>query len=105
MKGTVELSDSDLISAALRELEEESGISPDQIQHSTCWGSWDSGFQQQYWHFVYCEISDLPDRWSHFTQDDGGRLFDFFWHPLSEPLPSDCHPLFMAAIAQIAQYI
>ncbi len=111
VKGTVEASDVNLVSAAIRELEEESGILPAQIQQTAYWGSWDSGFQGQYWHFVYCKVSEgpelaaLPEHWSHFAQDDGGHLFDFFWHPLSGPLPIDCHPLFIAAIAQIKQYI
>jgi 8-oxo-dGTP pyrophosphatase MutT (NUDIX family) len=105
IKGTVEAHDVNLISAALRELEEESGILPAQVQKTTDWGSWESGFQEQSWHFVYCETADLPEHWSHFTHDDGGHHFTFFWHSLKQQAPPDCHPVFIAAITQIKQYI
>ncbi len=48
VKGTLEMKDSAVESAALRELEEESGIS--KVSSTKYLGSWESGFQNQLWH-------------------------------------------------------
>ncbi|ODB33473.1 DNA mismatch repair protein MutT [Pseudoalteromonas sp. BMB] len=100
VKGTVELTDKSLENAALRELEEESGIS--NVLSTEYMGSWESGFQNQVWHFVLCKTSEkLPDSWSFYTQDDGGHEFQFFWHKLGEPLHFKCHQVFFEAIKQV----
>ncbi|ETZ10244.1 DNA mistmatch repair protein MutT [Vibrio parahaemolyticus M0605] len=59
VKGTVETFDESYITAAKRELAEESGIA--HIISARYLGSWDSGFQNQAWHFVLCECADLAD--------------------------------------------
>lgn len=46
VKGTVEPFDCDFLSAAKRELAEESGIV---VNHTTYLGAWESGFQEQRW--------------------------------------------------------
>ncbi len=77
VKGTVETFDESYITAAKRELAEESGITHVISARYLC--SWDSGFQNQAWHFVLCECADLADSWTFHTQDDGGHDFAFFW--------------------------
>ncbi|EOU2464937.1 NUDIX domain-containing protein [Vibrio navarrensis] len=100
VKGTLESTDESFESAALRELEEESGIS--NVSSSRYLGYWESGFQNQQWHFVSCEIQDeLPNQWSFFTQDDGGHEFKFFWHQLKTQLNFKCHKVFSDAIKQV----
>ncbi|HFQ5285741.1 TPA: NUDIX domain-containing protein, partial [Vibrio vulnificus] len=60
VKGTLESSDISIESAALRELKEESGLSSVSSAHYL--GCWESGFQNQLWHFVLCEIDqELPN--------------------------------------------
>ncbi|CAH0536600.1 NUDIX hydrolase [Vibrio marisflavi] len=100
VKGTLELTDCSIYSAALRELQEESGIS--KISSTMYLGSWESGFQNQQWHFVLCEIEqNLPNHWGFYTQDDGGHEFNFFWHKLGDETTFKCHKLFSDAIKQV----
>lgn len=100
IKGTLELTDSSMESAALRELVEESGIS--KVSSTKYLRSWESGFQNQLWHFVLCEVSEsLPNNWSFYTQDDGGHEFNFFWHKLGGCLEFECHKVFCKAIKQV----
>ncbi|MGR5554193.1 NUDIX hydrolase [Vibrio alfacsensis] len=100
VKGTVEMSDDSLESAALRELKEESGISS--VSTTRYLSSWESGYQNQLWHFVLCDVSEtLPAVWSFYTQDDGGHEFSFFWHKLGNPINLKCHKLFSDAIKQV----
>lgn len=77
VKGTVETFDESYITAAKRELAEESGITHVISARYLC--SWDSGFQNQAWHFVLCECADLEDSWTFHTKDDGGHDFAFFF--------------------------
>ncbi|EGR1758011.1 NUDIX domain-containing protein [Vibrio parahaemolyticus] len=100
VKGTLELTDSSVESAALRELKEESGIS--KVSSTKYLGVWESGFQNQLWHFVLCEVAeDLPNNWSFYTQDDGGHEFNFFWHKLGDSPKFKCHKVFSNAIKQV----
>ncbi len=100
VKGTVELTDHSYESAALRELKEESGIS--KVSSTKYLGSWESGFQNQQWHFVLCETEEnLPNCWSFYTKDDGGHEFNFFWYKLGEKADFKCHKVFFDAIKQI----
>ncbi|HCZ9266004.1 TPA: NUDIX domain-containing protein [Vibrio alginolyticus] len=100
VKGTLELTDDSFESAALRELKEESGIS--KVSNTKYLGSWESGFQNQQWHFVLCETEEkLPNCWSFNTKDDGGHEFNFFWCKLGERADFKCHKVFSDAIKQI----
>ncbi|EJM18510.1 hypothetical protein PMI21_02082 [Pseudomonas sp. GM18] len=99
VKGTIESGES-LPNAAVRELSEESGICNARAVRDL--GLWDTEFEEQIWSFQLCEVSDpLPDKWSFETDDDGGRIFEFFWHPLKLDLPEPCHRLFQSALVQI----
>ena len=100
VKGTLELTDVSIESAGLRELKEESGIS--KVSNTKYLGSWESGFQNQLWHFVLCETEqNLPNRWSFYTQDDGGHEFSFFWHKVGDKPKFKCHKVFSDAIKQV----
>ncbi|WP_062661145.1 NUDIX hydrolase [Grimontia celer] len=104
VKGTVEPFDISYESAAKRELTEESGIS--YVLNTTYLGSWESGYQDQFWHFVLCQVGEtLPKTWCFYTQDDGGHEFQFFWHRLGDPIPNDCHKLFCDAIQKVQELI
>lgn len=100
VKGTVEAGES-TATAAVRELAEEAGL---QAGESGCLGLWHSGFCGQVWAFHECRVpAPLPESWSHFTADDGGHRFEFFWQPLAS-LPSEqWHPLFQGALGFLRQ--
>jgi GrpB-like predicted nucleotidyltransferase (UPF0157 family)/ADP-ribose pyrophosphatase YjhB (NUDIX family) len=99
VKGTIESGES-LPNAAVRELSEESGICNARAVRDL--GLWNAEFEEQIWSLQLCEVSDpLPDEWSFETDDDGGRIFEFFWHPLKLDFPEPCHRLFQSALVQI----
>lgn len=98
VKGTVE-ADESISEAALRELEEESGIKASGIQAYL--GEWETGHEAQYWHFVLCDVDDQPDTWAHFTQDDGGHEFVFFWHPIHDAPTAEWHTVFVDALEEV----
>ena len=97
VKGTVEPGES-VSEASVRELAEESGL-----QGAHCiadLGTWEHGPSSQVWHFreVFVE-QDLPETWTHYTEDGGGLTFRFYWHQLHAPAPPSCHPVFVGALA------
>ncbi len=96
VKGTVEAGET-IATAATRELAEESGI-VDAVAVRDL-GVWHRGPPGQVWHFCEMATSSLPNAWDHITDDDGGHRFAFWWHPIAEPAPSSCHPLFADALA------
>ncbi|GAA0766519.1 DUF5071 domain-containing protein [Ideonella azotifigens] len=100
VKGTIEPGES-VQAAALRELAEESGIAAAETVRSL--GTWQSGFQGQVWEFIECaSLLSLPDSWTHEAADDGGHLFEFFWHPLAEAAESSqWHLVFIGALEVI----
>jgi len=103
VKGTVEPLDYDFLSAAKRELAEESGI--ELVNQTTYLGAWESGFQEQIWHFVLCECEALPEQWVFHTQDDGGHDFEFFWHKVTKDISFRAHPVFQHALEQVREFI
>lgn len=98
VKGTIEFGES-AEAAALRELQEESGIAGAITLGSL--GKSDQIDPDQSWHFIVCETPDLPAGWVHVTKDDGGLDFSFFWHPLDSPPDDVWHPNFVRALAFI----
>jgi len=100
VKGTIEHGEH-VIAAALRELEEESGI----VAYFADGPVWESHVISpgQIWHFVTLEAEALPDHFTHWATDDGGHLFSFFWQPLTEKPDADWHPIFLRALNEIAE--
>ncbi|MCG7500197.1 NUDIX domain-containing protein [Vibrio sp. Of7-15] len=98
VKGTLELNET-TISAALRELHEESGVN--NVHSVDALGEWESGYQTQQWHFFVCHTGSLPERWSHYTNDDGGHTFEFFWCALDEVYSLPMHTVFQLAIKEL----
>ena len=95
VKGTIESKEC-LEQACIRELKEESGIT---ANPAMALGTWDSKYQNQKWGFYLMESREhLPDSWDHFTEDDGGHLFHFFWQPIHGELSNNWHPLFIGAV-------
>jgi len=96
IKGTIEAGE-DPITAALRELYEESGIAGANARRDL--GIWQAGVWGQIWSFTLCDVTQpLPTQWTHYTTDGGGHTFDFFWQPLRAPLGDEWHPVFVGAI-------
>lgn len=92
VKGTVELNEH-LETAALRELFEESGIENAVIQKFM--GIHYPQQVGQYWYVYLCQVNEvLRDQWRHYCADDGGLVFEFFWHPLKSLPTDEWHPLF-----------
>jgi len=91
VKGTIEADESPAAAAA-RELAEESGIvgAPRPI----FLGRSAIGAPPLLWHVYAFAVESLPDRWDHRTEDGGGHVFSFFWHPLAADLDGDWHPIF-----------
>ncbi len=102
VKGTVK--EGELASeAAIRELEEESGIATHLILVEL--GRAPIGKRGTIWHFFGAEVEGLPERWEHQTRDDFGHVFSFFWHPLSSDLDENWHPDFHEALRVIRRSV
>ena len=110
VKGTLEAGEV-VIAAALRELEEESGL--DGVKQTVYLGDWASRTQQS-WHFVLCEFGDrrLPESWTFDTLDGGGHRFRFFWFPVADadkllaaPSAAPTHPVYQDAVFRINEYL
>ena len=102
IKGTVESGEGPE-RAALRELGEEAGIVDGESVGSL--GRSTAIVQGERWHFYRCRTGELPDRWSHVTDDDGGHDFRFFWQALSGAPPAPCDPRFVRALGFIRDAI
>ncbi|WP_220185262.1 NUDIX domain-containing protein [uncultured Paracoccus sp.] len=89
--------------AAIRELSEESGIRV--MAPPVLLGTAPIGSEGRIWHFFDCPAPALPDRWQHRTEDRGGLLFDFFWHPLAKTPGQDWHPIFRDAHVTIRRLL
>lgn len=101
VKGTIEQGES-AHQAAIRELREEAGLLNANIIGDL--GTWETGYQDQIWSFHLCSVdSELPDVWDHYTSDDGGHLFSFFWHPINAELAEDWHEVFRGAITFVRE--
>jgi len=97
-KGTIEPGESSL-AAAEREFLEESGVA---LEASHQLLEWQRRPDEPTWEICLMETGDhLPDRWDHYCEDDGGHVFQYFWHPLSLPPNSEWHPVFSEALTVI----
>jgi 8-oxo-dGTP pyrophosphatase MutT (NUDIX family) len=98
VKGSIEAGEA-APQAAIRELQEESGIKVDTDLLNL--GEALIGEQSTVWHFFAVEVEGLPQGWEHRTTDDFGHIYSFFWHPLANDLNEDWHPQFHEAIEMI----
>ena len=88
--------------AALRELEEESGISDAGIAHDL--GPWESGHKDHVWSLQLCTYTPLlPERWVHHCEDDGGHDLEFFWHDVRERPGDSWRPQYRRALETIRE--
>ena len=82
VKGGVEPGES-VRAAALRELEEESGIGQSGVVADL--GTWESGHHGHVWSLQLCTFPGrMPERWTHHCAEDGGYDFRFFWHDMDQ---------------------
>lgn len=103
VKGTVEKGESP-DNATLRELYEESGIQAARISANL--GELPFPAYRQNWHIFLIEPSkELPDNWTHFTEDGGGHEFEFFWQNIEEPIDTPWPDLFDRAREEIRSRI
>lgn len=103
VKGTIEHGETPG-EAALRELEEESGIRGAAIERDL--GCWVAGHLGQVWSFHLCRTHQaLPQRWAHQTLDDHGHVFEFFWASLEDLPYADCHPVFQRALDYLREVL
>ena len=97
VKGTIEEGE-EPASAALRELAEESGIREAAVESAL--GRLAFPEIGQNWHFYLCRVAcSLAEEWTFFTQDDGGHLFQFFWHGLETAPDRSWHRDFLPALS------
>ncbi len=98
VKGTIEPSES-YLSASERELKEEAGIT---LKAEYPLLEWQRRLDEPVWSICMMAAGDhLPDHWDHYCKDDGGHVFQYFWHPLSLPPGSEWHPVFIDALTVI----
>lgn len=99
-KGTIEPGESSLV-AAQRELLEEAGVTL-KVTHQLL--EWQRHPDEPIWGICMMETGDhLPDQWEHYCEDDGGHVFQYFWHPLLLPPNSEWHPVFTEALTVIRE--
>jgi 8-oxo-dGTP pyrophosphatase MutT (NUDIX family) len=88
--------------AALRELEEESGLAETGILEDL--GTLDSGDDGHVWSLQLCAFPrNLPETWTHHCPDDGGEDYRFFWHDLHQSPAANWKPQFQRALAAIRE--
>ncbi|MGJ7527317.1 NUDIX hydrolase [Variovorax sp. GB1P17] len=103
VKGSIDPDESPA-AAAVRELQEESGLKASSV--SADLGIWVPGYQDQVWSFHVCHVSHPPpERWMHHAADDGGHDFRFFWQPLSKPVSDEWHWVFRGALSFVAERV
>jgi 8-oxo-dGTP pyrophosphatase MutT (NUDIX family) len=101
VKGGVEPGET-VRAAALRELEEESGIADSGILEDL--GTWDSGHRGHVWSLQLCAFPPrLPETWTHHCVEDGGHRLRFFWHDVNQTPGGNWRPHYRRALEAIRE--
>lgn len=115
-KGTVEENES-LEVAALRELEEESGITSALIfesvgtleRHRGSGPQEDGPVERHIWHlFILKSGQALPEHWDHVAEGseiERGLTFSFFWQPLHSENQEHFDPIFVQVLDQLKAHL
>jgi NTP pyrophosphohydrolases including oxidative damage repair enzymes len=91
VKGTIEPGEADL-AAAERELREEAGIALRALYQLL---EWQRHPDEPIWAICMMESGhNLPEQWQHLCEDDGGHLFEYFWHPFGTTAEFKLAPCF-----------
>jgi 8-oxo-dGTP pyrophosphatase MutT (NUDIX family) len=115
-KRTIE-PDESIAAAALRELEEESGLTL--AGEPTFIGTWERKLQDGIegdraphlhpWHLSLLEVPPgLPDNWSHRatgSPEEEGLIFQYRWVAVDADLPCKLHPLFDAVARMLLDHL
>ena len=101
VKGGIEPGES-VRAAALRELEEESGIADTGIACDL--GTWNSEHKGHVWSLQLCTFTPLlPECWVHHCADDGGHDLRFFWHDVNRETNDHWRPQYRRALQTIRE--
>jgi 8-oxo-dGTP pyrophosphatase MutT (NUDIX family) len=101
VKGGIEPGES-VRAAALRELEEEAGISNTGIAQDL--GTWNSEDNGHVWSLQLCTFTPaLPESWTHHCADDGGHELKFFWHDVARAPDDAWRPQHRRALEEIRE--
>jgi len=88
--------------AALRELQEESGIANTGVVQDL--GAFESGHHGHVWSLQLCTYPHkLPETWTHHCANDGGYDFRFFWHDVNQPPGDNWRPHYRRALETIRE--
>jgi 8-oxo-dGTP pyrophosphatase MutT (NUDIX family) len=88
--------------AALRELQEEAGISNTAIAEDL--GTWSAADGAHVWSLQMCTFRpELPEKWVHHCVDDGGHDLTFFWHDVNEEPGEKWRPIYRQALEEIRE--
>jgi chloramphenicol 3-O phosphotransferase len=98
VKGTPQPNEQ-LSAAALRELEEKSGVTGARVVR--CLDSSEAQVEGELWHFFHCAAGEQPSRWINAAPGDGDQILEFFWRPLDAESGSDWNPILATALAHI----
>ena len=101
VKGFIEPGES-VRAAALRELQEESGIEDTGVMQDL--GAFESGHRGYVWSLQLCTFPHkLPETWTHHCANDGGYDFRFFWHDVNQDPGESWRPHYRRALEAIRE--
>ncbi len=91
VKGTIEKGET-VKQACERELFEEAGLVGEAKNYLG--QAFVQSHKLTYGFYLMSVDAVIPNVFNHFCEDDGGHVFEFFWHPLHSTLDENWHPIF-----------